>query len=223
VGALAVGRLRSAAAAAAAGGALDWRTLEAVTLDARGTLLELVDPLPALGAALRRHGVERGARELAAAFRAELRHYEPRAAQPRSTAELRALQRDCTAVFLESLGAKLDPAEFAPAFIAALRFRPLVGVDLALARLRERGLRLAVVSNWDIGLSAHLAAAGLDSFFTVVIAAAGKPDPTALLEALEAMETSAARALHVGDTESDELAARRAGMQFARGPLAGLA
>lgn len=49
---------------------------------------------------------------------------------------------------------------------------------------------------------------------------APKPGPAAFLLALQALHVRPERALHVGDSESDEEGARAAGMHFAPAPLA---
>ena len=188
------------------------------------TLVRLVDPVPELDTALRERGVERSRAEIADAFAAEVEHYGPRSHTARDTRSLAALQRECAAVFLAALEAPLDATEFSPALIGALRFEPLPGVRGVLRTARRRGLRLAVVSNWDITLPEHLRAAGLlDSFDAVVTSAdAGvrKPDPRVFELALARLGTPPERAAHVGDSPADEEGARAAGMAFAPAPLA---
>src|SRR5436190_301346 len=79
--------------------------LEAVTLDAFGTLVTLVDPLPALERALWEVGVSRSRGEIAAAFAAEAAYYRPRSLEGRDPETLADLQRRCAAGFLAALGA----------------------------------------------------------------------------------------------------------------------
>ena len=62
--------------------------------------------------------------------------------------------------------------------------------------------------------------AGVAGFFATVVHAARKPDPAGLLLALDRLGVRPNRALHVGDEDADEEAARGAGMQFAPAPLA---
>jgi putative hydrolase of the HAD superfamily len=198
--------------------------LDAVTVDACGTLLTLADPVPALASALRARGVERGPDAIGRAFAAEMRYYRPRSHEGRDGESLAALRRDCAGVFLGELGAALDPAEFAPAFVGALVFEPLPGVESALAALAARGLALAVVGNWDCTLAEKLEAIGLDGWFDCVVTSAEagvpKPDPAPFRLALERLGVAAERALHVGDSPADEEGARAAGMWFAPAPLA---
>jgi phosphoglycolate phosphatase len=193
--------------------------LDAVTLDAYGTLVTLLDPVPALTSALATRGVERSPEVVLAGFRAEVAHYGPRASQGRDEESLIRLQRECARVFLDAVGADLDASEFAPTYVGALHFDVLPGVVNSLERLRNLGLELAVVANWDLSLHRLLGEVGLSHHFTTIVHAAEKPAPTGLLEALGRLEVEPARALHVGDDETDEQAARAAGMAYAPTPL----
>jgi HAD superfamily hydrolase (TIGR01509 family) len=193
--------------------------LDVVTLDAYGTLVVLVDPVPTLAAALAERDVERDRDTVAQGFRTEVAHYIEHSAEGRDEAGLARLQRDCARVFLDAVGAELDPEEFAPAFAGAMHFEVLPGVVPALDLLRSLGLELAVVANWDLTLLRLLDEVGLAEHFRVVVHAAGKPAPDGLLRALGELGAEPARALHVGDDGADEAAARGAGMSFARAPL----
>jgi HAD superfamily hydrolase (TIGR01509 family) len=201
-------------------------SLDAVTLDAMGTLVDLEDPVPGLRAALAERGVERGAERVAAAFRAEVAYYVERTVEGRDEESLADLRRRCAAVFLEHAGAALDAEEFAPAFVGTIAFRPLPGVEAALARLERAGLALAVVSNWDVSLAGHLERAGLAPRFAVVVssaeAGAAKPDRRPFELALERLGVPPARALHCGDGDSDRDGAAAAGLLFEPAPLATL-
>jgi FMN phosphatase YigB (HAD superfamily) len=208
VGALAVGRVNAAG-------------LDAATLDAYGTLVTLADPVPELGEALAARGVERSPEIVLAGFRAEVAHYGPRAGRGRDEESLARLQRECAGVFLDAVGVDLDAGEFAPAFVDALRFEVLPGVVSALERLRGLGLELAVVANWDLSLHRLLEESRLAHYFTTVIHAAEKPGPDGLLQALATLGVQPERALHIGDGEADEEAARAAGMAYAPAPVAG--
>lgn len=200
--------------------------LDAVTLDAMGTLVELDDPAPRLGAALAERGVERELDAVGAAFRAEVAYYIPRTVEGSDAEGLADLQRRCAAVFLEHAGADLDPEEFAPAFLESIVFRPLPGVEAALARLARAGLALACVSNWDVSLARQLERAGLAPVFAAVVssaaAGAAKPDPRPLALALERLGVEPARALHCGDGDSDREGAAAAGLAFEPVPVATL-
>jgi putative hydrolase of the HAD superfamily len=86
-----------------------------------------------------------------------------------------------------------------------------------LEELARRGLRLAVVSNWDSHLPKLLAALDLDRFFPVIAVSAieevGKPDPEIFHRACRRLEVEPAEALHVGDSVSEDFeGARSAGL-----------
>ena len=132
--------------------------LDAVTVDGYGTLVRLVDPVPALAGALAERGVERDAETSCA-----------RRSRPRSptTGRRRCAGRDprawprcgceCTRVFLEAAGADLEPESFVDAFMGVDRVRADAGrARDARPRSARGGSTLAVVSNWDIGLAEHL-------------------------------------------------------------------
>ncbi len=122
--------------------------LDAVTVDAMGTLVELDDPVGRLGQALRDRSVERNAEDVATAFAAEVEYYIGHKLAAADRQALVDLRRECTRVFLETGKIDLDPGDFAPSFVAAIAFRPLDGAVEALERLRAAGLSLACVSAW---------------------------------------------------------------------------
>jgi putative hydrolase of the HAD superfamily len=207
-------------------GRLTAADLDAVTIDAFGTLVGLRAPLGALDEALLARGVRRTREEIAAAFAEEGRYYRDRSYEGADEASLALLRRDCAEVFLDALGAELDPAEFAPAYVATLEFEPMPGAAEAVAELERLGVQLAVVSNWDVALLEYLEELGLARHFVTVVtsaeAGAPKPDPRIFELALERLRVPPSRALHVGDSEADEVGARAAGMAFAPAPLADL-
>jgi putative hydrolase of the HAD superfamily len=197
--------------------------LDAVTVDGFGTLVQLVDPVPALDRALRGLGIERDADVVRKAFAAEVAYYRPTAVTGRDPESLAALRLECTRVFLEAAGAELEPGSFVSSFMSAIAFEPIPGALETVAGLRLRGLELAVVSNWDVGLTEHLERIGAASLFSAIVtsadAGAAKPDPAAFLLALDRIGVEPGRALHVGDELEDEEGARAAGMRFAQAPL----
>ena len=213
MGSLAVGRLNPS-------------ELDAVTIDAYGTLVELDEPVRRLAAALHERGVARSGGQVATGLEAEIAYYAEHKLEGRDEASLRALRERCAGVFLEGAGVtEIDAASFAGPFGEGLAFRVVEGVPRALERLRSLGLALAVVSNWDAGLPEHLERVGLAHWFSEIVTAAAegvaKPDPRIYSLTLERLGVDAARALHVGDHPVyDEQAAREAGMRFAPAPLA---
>jgi phosphoglycolate phosphatase len=90
------------------------------------------------------------------------------------------------------------------------------GVATGLAALRERGLRLACLTNKPTAFALPLLAAkGLDRYFEQVFGGDAferkKPDPLPLRKTCEALGTLPARTLMVGDSSNDAKAARAAG------------
>lgn len=199
--------------------------LDAVTFDANGTIIGLVDPVPRLHELLRARGIERPIAAIGRAVAAEGKVYAGRAVEAHEPAAFATLQRECTGVFLAELGAEeVDAAEFAPAYVGAMRFEALPGVRESLERLRRAGLELAVVANFDLTLPGRLAELGLAALFSTVVtpadAGAAKPDARIFRVALERLGVHADRALHIGDGAVDEEGARAAGMAFRWAPVA---
>jgi len=194
------------------GVALSAAELDAVTLDAHGTILRVVDPLPRLQELLPSHD----SAAIADAFHLEGRFYREHVGTGHDVPSLHRLREECVAVFNRRLGSALTVEEY----VDAIRFELVPGAVESLQRLRALGLSLAVVGNWDFSLHQRLDEAGLTGFFATVVHAARKPDPAGLLLALERLGVRASRALHVGDEDADAEAARAAGMQFAPTPLA---
>jgi HAD superfamily hydrolase (TIGR01509 family) len=198
--------------------------LDAVTVDAMGTLVDLDRPVARLADALRTRGQERSPEQVAAAFRREVAFYLEHKLDARDTDSLAALRRECARVFLAGAAADLDPADFSDDFVGAMVFRPLEGAVAAVERLRSAGLALACVSDWDIGLEEQLAKIRIDHLFDSIVtsaeAGAPKPEPALFEAALGRLGVDPGRALHVGDGDRDRLGASAAGMSFEPVPLA---
>lgn len=88
------------------------------------------------------------------------------------------------------------------------------GVDAALVRLREAGIKLAVVSNSEGTVGAVLDEVGLGRHFETVVdswvVGVAKPDPRIFHLALERLGVPAAEALMVGDSPTADVAGARA-------------
>lgn len=86
-----------------------------------------------------------------------------------------------------------------------------------LQRWRARGIRLAVVSNFDQRLHGLLDALGLGDLFQAVVvssaAGAAKPDPRPFQQALTQLNLPPATVWHIGDSPEDEQGARAAGLR----------
>ena len=197
--------------------------LDAVTVDGYGTLVRLSDPVPLFQAQLRERDVDCGADAIRAGFAAEVAYYRPNALLGRDPQSLAALRLECTRIFLDGAGVRLDPASFVDGFISSIVMEPIEGAVETVRSLRARGLEVGVVSNWDIGLTEQLERLGVASLFGVIAttaeAGAPKPEPAVFRLALERLGVDASRALHVGDEQGDEDGAAAAGMRFAPAPL----
>jgi putative hydrolase of the HAD superfamily len=183
----------------------------AVFLDALGTLVELEPPWISLRD---RVPAEVGDERLERALRAEMAYYRDHAHEGRDEASLADLRERCAAIVSEKLGVGITVDEL----VDAIRFDVYPDVEPALGELRDRGLRLVTVSNWDYALPRVLERCGLDGLLdgTVTSAEAGarKPDPAIFQQALELAGVGPEQALHVGDTrEEDVEGARAAGVR----------
>jgi len=195
--------------------------VEAVTIDAFGTLVTLHDPVPALQRALAARGAKLPIEDVRRGFEAEAAYYIPRSHEGRDEATLALLRRDCAVVFLRAAGADtVDPDEFP--FVASLQFGLVPNGREVCDDLSQAGLKLAVVSNWDIALHEHLRRLGLDlPVFTSAEAGAPKPHPAVFELALSHLGVSdPARAVHIGDSDADAEGAAAVGMRFEPAPLA---
>jgi putative hydrolase of the HAD superfamily len=183
----------------------------AVFLDALGTLVELEPPWISLRD---RVPPEVSDERLMAALRAEMEYYREHAQEGRDEASLAELRRGCARIVSEKLGLDFSVEEL----VDAIRFDVYPDVAPALAELRDRGLTLVAVSNWDYALPTVLERCGLDGQLdgTVTSAEVGarKPDPAIFVRALELAGCEPGEALHVGDTpEEDVVGARAAGIR----------
>ena len=205
-------------------------TLRAVLFDAAGTLIVLREPVGATYARIARDfGVEIPPWRLDDAFRRILRGAPPLVFADAADDTIDALERGwwrerVRSTFLAADGAarfRDFDACFEHLFEAYARpelWRAAPGAMEALAALRDRGLGLAVVSNFDRRLPVLLDGLGLGEFLTTVVlpsdARAAKPDPRVFRLALMRLDVGADEAVFVGDDAERDLAgARAAGMR----------
>ena len=204
-------------------------TCTAVLFDAAGTLLHVtpsVGHVYADGAA--RHGVHVDPDAINAHFRDEFRR---RIAIPDHVSPFHTSEEEeaawwyalVEAVF-ESAGARFADGAF-DAYFAELHkhfawpgpWRIYDDVVPTLDALEARGIRKAVLSNWDSRLPLLLDRMGLASRFEFILTSAEvgwrKPDPRIFDAALARLGQPRKRVLHVGDShEQDVLGAQRAGV-----------
>ncbi|MDX6669954.1 MAG: putative hydrolase of the superfamily [Solirubrobacteraceae bacterium] len=191
--------------------------MRAVLLDALGTLLYLEPPAPPLRRELAARGVEVDEETAGAALQAEIAYYRAHNLEGSDRAALAGLRRRCAGVLRDALGEAgraLTVEAVEEALLAALRFTPYPDALPALERLRAAGLRLVVVSNWDVSLHDRLAETGIAARVDGVIASAelgaAKPDPAIFRHALTMAGVAAAEAVHVGDSPAADVAGARA-------------
>lgn len=127
---------------------------------------------------------------------------------------------------LAHAGLSLAPDEVLPAYLDCYRERLLdttrlyPGMAEALAALGARGVSLAVLTNKPGDMSrAILQGLGVAEHFARVLGAgdvlARKPDPAGLLALLAELKVAAGEAWLVGDSATDVLTARAAGVRVA--------
>ena len=189
----------------------------AVLLDALGTMLELEHPGPHLADALACRGIRISDELAGEAMRAEVGHYQAHHHLASTREGLSALRAECARVMLDAVGppaSELDAVEGVLVLMESVRFRAYPDTLPALEALRERGLKLAVVSNWDVSLHDALAQTGIAERVDLALSSAevgsAKPEPGLLLAALEQLEVAPADALMAGDTVAGDVAGAQA-------------
>lgn len=196
----------------------------AVLFDAVATLIR---PWPSVGAVYARAAASTGgacpARALEAAFHPAYRELFPQRFFGRSglqTSEPRERRwwGRVVARTFERAGCAAPPAAAVAAGVEAFArgaaWRPCPGAVETLAALRERGLKLALVSNYDGRLHRVVAELGLGRFFDAVLVSSevgwAKPSPRIYAAALAALRLAPAEALMVGDRLREDVAGARA-------------
>lgn len=196
---------------------------KALLLDALGTLVELEPPVAPLRRELAsRFGVDVTEADATRALRAEIGFYRAHHDEARDAASLADLRARSAAALRDALPAAscaaLPLGPLTEALLAALRFRPYPEVPEVLRALRAVGVRLVVVSNWDVSLHAVLDETALAPLLDGVVTSAelgvAKPAPAILAHGLALAGVEAAEAVHVGDSvEHDVGGARAAGIE----------
>ncbi len=179
----------------------------AVFLDALGTLVELEPPWISLREMV---PADVGDEQLVQALKAEMAYYKEHAHEGRDEASLGELRERCAAI----VSGKLEFEVTVDELVDAIRFSAYPDAAPALQGLRDRGLRLIAVSNWDCALPRVLERCGIERMLDGVVTSAGagarKPDPAIFAAALELAGCEAGEALHVGDTAEEDVAGARA-------------
>lgn len=202
--------------------------LAAVTLDAAGTLFAVAEPVGVTYARVAaRHGIRTDPGAVERRFRAAFLTAPPLAFPGVSPARLADHERAWWHVIVRRALGDADAAALEAAvgelyahFAEAAAWRVFSDAPPALAALRARGLRLAIVSNFDGRLLRLVEALGLGALVDGVLpstrAGAAKPDPAIFHAALANLGVAPGAALHVGDHAAVDVAgARAAGMRAA--------
>lgn len=191
--------------------------IRAVLLDALGTLVELEPPAPHLRRALQTISEDDAERAIAA----EMAYYRSHLGEGRDANSLAELRRRCAEVLRDELPAQARPADLGSlveTLLDSLRFHAFPDVRPALESLRNRGLRLIVVSNWDCSLPDVLERIGiaplLDGIVASAVTGARKPAEAVFERGLALAGAGRAEAIHVGDSVVEDIdGARAAGIE----------
>jgi putative hydrolase of the HAD superfamily len=192
----------------------------ALFVDAMGTLVTLQAPVTRLVTALRdRLGATVTEAQARAALGVEIAHYRAHMNQARDERTLAELRQRCAAVLWDALPpipelASVEAETKTDVLLAALHFTPFPDSGPLLARARDAGACVIVVSNWDVSLVEVLGRAGLESLIDGVVVSAvvgaAKPSPVIFERALELAAADPQDCLHVGDSLAEDVAGARA-------------
>lgn len=201
-------------------------SLKAVLFDAGDTLFRVrgsVGDVYATFAA--RHGVSVAASDIEQRFRTAFRRMPPLAFPDAPEAELPhceyAWWTDVVrAVFSDVHFDDFDAffADLFSYFADAGSWELFADAEPALAALQARGFRLAIVSNFDGRLTRICEGLGIIRYFDTIVmsgrSGAAKPDPRIFTAALTRLAVGADEALHVGDSDAEDIrGARAAGLR----------
>ena len=201
----------------------------ALLLDAMGTLIGLRQSVGRTYAeAAAAHGLAVSARAIDAVFPSLYRQAPPLAFPHLSGTALLAAEKqwwgERIEAALQATGAGPAPRSLQRHLFERFRDPALWTVydDVlpSLERWRRRGLRLAVVSNFDSRLHQLLVDLGLGAQLDAVVISsevgAAKPSPRPFQIALERLGVSADQAWHLGDSPEDGQGATAAGVAWVR-------
>ncbi len=206
------------------------RPVEAVLFDAGQTLVHVYPSVGAVYAEVAAaHGVTASSDALESAFRSLWRYRRTAFPDDLGYASSEALERAWWYGLVKDVFAAADALDgFEERFDAffedvyerfaeAEPWRVFDDVIPCLDVLESRGLRCAIVSNWDRRLPLLLERLGLRRRFECVVTSAEvgrrKPHPRIFEHALERLGLSPDRVLHVGDShDEDVVGARQAGI-----------
>ena len=195
--------------------------------DSYGTLMELDDFYGRLQNGFARLGVALPPEVVKRAAHAEMRHYMKGARLARCLDSWNNLRRDCALTLENAIreqGYKLElPAEKVMQVLSdAVVYKPFPDIKSSLEKLRARGVRLGVLSNWDFKLGEALENAGIAHLFDFTLSSAQVGTEKPAREFFErglalarrfAPDLKAHDCFYIGDHyEKDVVGARNAGL-----------
>ncbi len=194
--------------------------IKAITFDVGGTLIE---PWPSVG-----HVYAEVAEAHGHAFPPEELNRRFRAAW-NAKQNFRHSRSDWAALVQATFGTVQSDkffAELYDRFASAKVWRVFDDVRPTLLRLKAQGMKLGIISNWDERLRPLLDQLELTPFFDAIVISSEvghcKPAPQIFREALRLLNLPADQALHVGDSNDEDVdGARQSGLKAViRKPLA---
>jgi putative hydrolase of the HAD superfamily len=202
---------------------------QGLLLDAMGTLIGLREPVGHTYARVAAaHGLSLNPQRIEQGFRQAYSQAPPLAFPGLAGAELRQAELTwwCGRIehSLAAAGAAAMPAALGEAlfnhYADAAAWQVYADVVEQLPRWCQRGLKLAVVSNFDSRLPGLLEQLGLSRWLAAVVvsssAGAAKPAAAPFRIALEQLQLEAGQVWHVGDSAEDVAGAAAAGLACIR-------
>ena len=192
----------------------------AVFFDAYGTLISWKParpPAQVVAEGLWAAGVDAPFERVEAAVRAEMAFYRERQALVRTAAELAALRRDAATLVRDELGGRqacsLPLDDIAALLVKAFATWAYPEARTVIERLRARGLRTGVLSNFSYLLPLLLAEVGLAEHLDPIVFSAAegvsKPDAAIFAAAARAVGADPAQCVLIGDDLGNDVAGAR--------------
>ena len=202
---------------------LDWPGIRAICFDAGDTLvLDRPSMQERIETALARRGVEYNANDLAPAVQEMVAYSLNRYLRGASLDDPELIASSARAL-LTGLGVENAETDVLRGLVQAYASIPYErylapGAIALLTALRERGFKIAVISDWEPDLADLLRRLGcnhlLDCVSISTLVGANKPDPRLFQDALSRLGVAPSQAVHVGDyLELDIAGASSAGMR----------
>lgn len=192
--------------------------IKAIFFDAAGTLIKPARPVGDSYAIIaKKYGIDLAPAELTERFRCSFNGSLPLAFPGATSSQLAALEqawwKDLVLRIFEPWGRfeRFDDyfAELFEYFAGAAAWTVYPEVPAMLENLKERGLVLDVISNFDSRLHRILTGLGIANHFDEVFVSSAvghaKPDPRIFQAALERHQLNAAQAVHIGDSEMNDV------------------